>query len=116
MRPEIHSVGHAGAADESIRRHPRVLFSVPITLRHLMTGGIRASHGITLDLSESGMGALVEGSLHIGDTVAIELKLPDRELSAVAIVRHSSDVRAGFEFLGLTPEERIRIANVVGEC
>jgi hypothetical protein len=116
MRTESQQAAHASGAEEAIRRHPRVLFSVPITLRHLMTGGVRAAHGITLDLSESGMGALVEGSLHIGDTVAIELKLPDHVLSAVAIVRHSSDVRAGFEFLGLTPEERSQIANVVGEC
>jgi hypothetical protein len=25
-------------------------------------------------------------------------------------------VRSGFEFLGLTAEERLRIANVVGNC
>ena len=81
-----------------------------------MAGGVRMSRGIALDLSESGLGALVEGSLHIGDTVAVEMALPGCALRAVAIVRHSSDIRSGFEFLGLTSDERLRIANVVGNC
>ena len=34
-------------------------------------------------------------------------------LSAVAIVRHASTGRSGFEFLGLTPEERQQIASVM---
>jgi len=31
-------------------------------------------------------------------------------LSTVAIVRHCANLRSGFEFLGLTPEERSQIA------
>ncbi|HEX3822629.1 MAG TPA: PilZ domain-containing protein [Candidatus Sulfotelmatobacter sp.] len=116
MLLETRAASHAAALEEAVRRHPRILFSVPITLRHLVAGGVKTSHGITLDLSEDGMGALVEGSLHIGDTVALELTLPDCALSAVAIVRHSSTLRSGFEFLGLTAEERVHIADVVGHC
>src|SRR5215475_11003074 len=115
MLLDSHAVSHT-TVEDAPRLHPRVLFSVPIRLRHLGAGGVKTAHGITLDLSESGMGALVEGSLHIGETVALELTLPDCELRAVAIVRHSSAVRSGFEFLGLTSDERLRIANVVGEC
>jgi hypothetical protein len=41
-----------------------------------------------------------------------DLQLPEQALSAVAIVRHSSQVRSGFEFLGLTAGERGQITAV----
>ena len=98
----------------SIRRHPRALFSVPITLHHLSGGGVRTTRGITLDISECGLGALVQGNLHVGETVAIDLVLHEHPVSTVAIVRHASNVQAGFEFLGLTAEERQQIINIMG--
>lgn len=94
---------------EFARRHPRMLFSVPVTLHHLIAGGVRTSHGISLDISEGGIGALVQGSLCVGETVSIDLPLPDRMLRTVAIVRHTSSVSSGFEFVGLTMEERLQI-------
>jgi hypothetical protein len=96
-----------------VRRHPRTLFSVPITLQHLTSGGIRKTRGISLDLAEGGLGALVQGELQLGETVGIELSLRERPLSTIAIVRHTSSIRSGFEFLGLTPEERLQIANLI---
>jgi c-di-GMP-binding flagellar brake protein YcgR len=93
------------------RKHPRAIFSVPITLHHLMAGGVAALHGISVDISEGGMGALVKGDLHEGETVEIDIQWPGHTLSLVAIVRHTSKIQAGFEFLGLRPEERVLIAN-----
>src|SRR5438309_1956348 len=61
--------------NEPVRRYPRALFSVPIRLRHLMAGGISTTRGITLDISESGLGALVQGDLRLGETVEIDLEL-----------------------------------------
>jgi c-di-GMP-binding flagellar brake protein YcgR len=85
-------------------------------LRRLMPGrGVRVSRGISLDMSAGGMGALVEAGLKVGDIVEIDLNLPHLKLSTVAIVRHSSSVQSGFEFLGLTPEERQSLANVVSD-
>ena len=98
------------------QRHPRLLFSVPVMLHHLVPGGVRFTRGITLDISEGGLGALVQSGLRVGETVSLELALPDSDLKAVAIVRHSSSLRSGFEFLGLTPEERQHIANLVGSA
>ena len=109
MRFEISS---GTCSNESVRRHPRAIFSVPLTLHHLMSGGVGTSHGISLDVSEGGMGALVQGSLSVGETVAIDLPLRERTLNAVAIVRHSSDARCGFEFVGLSAEERAQIVSV----
>lgn len=97
-----------------VRRHRRVRLSVPITVRRLVTGGIRTSRGISLDLSESGVGLLVEGGVSVGDALEIQMKLPGWELSTVASVRHSSSVRSGCEFLGLTLEERGFLARIVG--
>jgi c-di-GMP-binding flagellar brake protein YcgR len=80
-----------------------------------MAGGISATRGITLDISEAGLGALVQGDLRLGETVEIDLQLPEHSLSAIAIVRHTSSVRSGFEFLGMTPEERLQIARACGQ-
>jgi c-di-GMP-binding flagellar brake protein YcgR len=93
----------------SPRRHVRSLYSVPVRFHYLMPGGVRTSRGITLDISEAGVGALVQGDLRVGETVKIDLPLSEHTLSAVAIVRHTSKVRCGFEFLGLTAEERQQI-------
>lgn len=98
------------------QRHARMLLSVPIMLHHLVPGGVRFTHGISLDISESGLGALLKRGLRVGDTVSVELELPDYELKAVAIVRHSSSARSGFEFLGLTHEERQRISSLVAKA
>jgi len=110
--PSYSNIGYD--ANAMPRRHVRTLFSVPITVRYLGPGGVRASLGITLDLGEGGLGALVQNSIVAGDTVAIDLRLSEQLLTTVAIVRHSSSVRSGFEFVGLTQEERLQITSVIG--
>lgn len=114
MQLNIHPRLQTASSLERARRHPRALFTVPLTLHHLGARGVRTSHGISLDISEGGLGALVQGSLQVGDTVAIDIPLPKSRLSAVAIVRHSSSVSSGFEFVGLTAEERLQIVSVGG--
>lgn len=113
---ETHPRSKAPSANQPVRRHSRVLFSVPISLRHLIAGGVRATRGVSLDLSEGGIGALVEGGLQVGDAVMIEVDLPGGKLGVAAIVRHTSSVRSGFEFLGLTPEDRLLLTQAVGHC
>jgi c-di-GMP-binding flagellar brake protein YcgR len=113
---DVHSPLEASNAGASVRRYARALFSVPITLHHLSGGGIRTTRGISLDISEGGLGAIVQGGLHVGETVAIDLRLNECPLTTVGIVRHTSEVRCGFEFLGLTAEERLQITNVIGNA
>lgn len=115
MQPDLHLPLEVSGAHALGRRHPRALFSVPITLHHLSPGGVRTTRGISLDLGEGGLGAIVQGDVHVGDTVAIDFHLSEQLLTTVAIVRHASNVRSGFEFVGLTPEERLQITQVVGE-
>src|SRR5215469_8879922 len=95
------------------RVHPRMLFSVPLRLHHLRPGGVSTSRGLTLDLSEGGVGALVQIDLIVGEAIEIELQLPNGSLSAVAIVRYSSSIRSGFEFVGLSVKERQQIAAAI---
>ncbi len=101
-------------AETATRKHPRSLFSVPFQLRHVGRRGLDPIHAISLDISEGGLGALVQGHVRVGEPVQIDLPLGKQQLSAMAIVRHTSNIRSGFEFLGLTSGEREQITKVVG--
>lgn len=114
MPVNVYSASEFDHKNPPFRRHLRALFSVPITLRHLCPGDIRTTRGISLDLGEGGLGAIVQGDLRVGHTIGIDLRLSEQLLTTVAIVRHTSSVRSGFEFVGLTPEERLQITNAVG--
>jgi hypothetical protein len=116
MSFNLHPTRMAAPQDRPLQRHPRALFSVPLTLRHLAVGGIKVSPGISLDISGGGLGAIVRGDLRVGEMVEIEVRMPGYSLSAVAIVRHTADVRSGFEFVGLTPEERQQIADATAHA
>ena len=91
--------------NNGLRRHPRTLFSVPITVDHVSGNEMRSTHGISLDISKGGMGALVQTSLLVGETVSVHVPLSSHDLTAVAVVRHSSKQRLGLEFMGITPDQ-----------
>ena len=111
MRLETEMPHPSPYKNGGVRRHPRYLFSVPVTLGQLLGDGIRTTHGLTLEISEGGMSAVVEGDLRIGEIANVDLPLTAGALSAFAIVRHRTAGRFGFEFLGLRPEERQQISN-----
>ncbi|MBZ5657388.1 MAG: PilZ domain-containing protein [Acidobacteriia bacterium] len=113
MLSELRAVRSVVPPYAHVQRYPRTPFSVPLTIRHLKPGGIQTTHGISLDISEGGLGALVEGTLHVGETVSVDLLLQQHALHSVAIIRHTSSLRSGFEFVGLTAEERQQIADEV---
>src|SRR5260370_36305611 len=97
MPAHIHPASPTHDGSAPFRRHARTLFSVPIMVRHLSRGGVRTVRGISLDLGEGGLGAIIEGDVHVSDTVAIDLRLTGESLTTVAIVRHAFIVRSGFE-------------------
>jgi hypothetical protein len=116
MSVDLHSARAADSEPRPQQRYPRSLFSVPVTLRHRGVGEIRSSPAISLDLSEGGLGAIVSGGLQVGQMVEIDIRVAECALRAVAIVRYTTDVRSGFEFVGLTPEKRRQIANATGHA
>jgi hypothetical protein len=113
MPVDLHHGVTAHGVYEAFRQHPRIPLSIPITLRHLCAG-VRSTHGISLDLGEGGLGALLQGKVYVGETVAIDFQLSDQPVTTVAIVRHTSNVSSGFEFVGLTPEQRLQITSMIG--
>jgi hypothetical protein len=112
----LHPTRISANVPRPLQRFPRALFSVPVTLRHLGVGGIRSSLGVSLDLSEGGIGAIVLGGLRTGEMVEVDVHLPGTALSAVAVVRYTTRVRSGFEFVGLTQEERRQIVGATGHA
>ena len=99
--------------DSNARRYRRALYSIPISLQMPIPGGLRMTRGVSLDICEGGIGALVPSELRVGDVVEIELRLPTQELNVMAIVRHSCGSHSGFEFLGLSAAEHQQLAGIV---
>src|SRR5512146_306916 len=95
------------------RAHPRAVFSVPFTMRYIDSKGLASWHGMTVDISQGGLGALIPHQMEIGSTVELQLALRDRTLRTIAIVCHAAHGRSGLEFLGLNDEERRCIARAV---
>ena len=98
----------------STRKHARSLFSVPFELRQLEGPAPHPLHAISLDISEGGIGALVQGNLSIGEAVQVDLPLGGATIRIVAVVRYTSALRSGFEFLRLSDRDRKQITRAVG--
>lgn len=64
---------------------------------------IRSESGViparALDVSESGIAAILPVEMPIGGTVELEIKLPTSRVTACAIVRSRNVFRHGFEFV-----------------
>jgi TonB family protein len=86
-------------------RHP---INVPLDLIALRSGVPDNLPGRCTDISEAGVGAVVAGELAAGQQVAVELRLPNVgvPVRARALVRYQSRLRCGFEFVGLSVEQR----------
>jgi c-di-GMP-binding flagellar brake protein YcgR len=100
----------------STRKHPRSLFSIPFELRQLAGPAPYPLHAISLDLSEGGLGALVQGNLKVGEAVQVDLPLANQTIRIVAVVRYTSALRSGFEFLRISDGDRKQITRVVGSA
>ena len=82
-----------------LRKHPRHLLSVPVLVFEVSGKGPPLAHGLTLDLSLGGIASVLCGSIEVGQTFQLELYLPNGRFRTLAIVRHVSSCRCGFEFL-----------------
>ena len=85
------------------RREPRYVASVIFKLQRFLRFGPVTTQAITLDVSTSGMSALVCGAPCVGETVVIELLLQGSPVEMLATVRHSTNAKSGFEFYPLSP-------------
>jgi TonB family protein len=103
----------ATATALALERPPRRVFqrhpiNTPLDLIVLRSGVPETLPGRCTDISEAGVGAVVAGELVLSQHVAIELRLPNVGLPirVRAVVRYQSRLHCGFDFVGLSVEQR----------
>ena len=98
----------------SQRRHQRYILSKPLVLiRKLSSTDLRREPGISTEIGEGGMAAIVAVPLNVGDAVQLSLDVaPGKTIVVDAVVRHRYLFRHGFEFVRLSDENREQIRAV----
>jgi PilZ domain len=107
------SSGSSGSKSADLadrRRHPRYRFSEPMKVR-CQDGA--CLDGMSVELSQSGMSAMIQGPLKPGDVVRLQ---PVTGVITAAVVRHKLGMLYGFEFLELAGEQAGKIAERCRRC
>jgi hypothetical protein len=63
--------------------------------------------GYTVDLSESGISAMLRLELPLGEVVELRFALPSGPVMILAMVRQRNAFRYGFEFVGSDSEREV---------
>jgi TonB family protein len=74
--------------------------------------------GRSVNLGEGGVSAVLAGELLPGESVGVEIQLPQvaDPLRARALVRHQDKLCSGLEFVGLSPEQQAAIRDWAGDA
>jgi TonB family protein len=90
------------------RRVPRFPLSIPADVTVLQSGIPRPIPGRTLTLGERGLGLVLAGEVHPGDSVNLDFKLPDfgGRLQLKAVVKYQALLKCGLEFQSVTPQQQ----------
>ena len=83
------------------RRYPR--FKLEVAMR-IYPRDCPVVRGDTVDISESGISAMLRLEVPVGEVVRLEFKLPLGEIEVLALVRH---FRYGFQFVETTSSNDI---------
>ncbi|HZU32256.1 MAG TPA: PilZ domain-containing protein [Candidatus Angelobacter sp.] len=85
------------------RAFPRYVLDVRVTVKADQT-----LHGRTKDIAEGGIGATIPGDINTGQTVEIELHLPEisEPLAVRAEVKYRRGFQYGFQFQNATDQQR----------
>jgi PAS domain S-box-containing protein len=86
------AVDYAG----NTRRHSRFSLNVDVSIQSPTQGLVPAN---ALDISESGMSAVLPIHLPVGQVVELDFKLPIRRVRLIAAVRQNHGFRYGFQFV-----------------
>jgi PilZ domain len=78
------------------RRHPRYKLYVEIRVYPRNAAVVR---GHTVDISQSGISAILTMEVPIGEIVRLEFSLPSGDVEVLATVRQRNAFRYGFQFL-----------------
>jgi TonB family protein len=95
----------------SRRRVPRFRTQAPVDVTVLRAGAPDTVPGRSVNVCERGIAVVLAGELLPGETVSLDVRLsPSAEpLHAKATVRYHDKLRCGFEFLAMSPEQRVAI-------
>jgi TonB family protein len=95
----------------SRRALPRYPIEVSLDVIALQSGIPNSMPGRCCDLSEAGLAAVIAGEVIAGQSVAIEMHLPNVGLPvrARAQVRYQERLRCGLQFVGLSLDQREKI-------
>jgi len=78
------------------RRHPRYRLQVGICV---YPHGAEVIRGETVDISQSGISAMLRVEVPVGEVVRLRFTVPGGEVEVHALVRQRSAFRYGFQFL-----------------
>jgi len=78
------------------RRHPRYKLQVSIRIYPRNSAVVR---GETVDISESGISAMLRVEVPLGEVVRLEFSLPSGDVDVHALVRQRNAFRYGFQFV-----------------
>ena len=93
-------------ASVDLRRHSRFPIEVSILVYPRNCAVVR---GQTVDISESGISAMLRVEVPVGEVVRLEFKLPVGDVDIIAMVRQRNAFRYGFQFVELdSSREAIR--------
>jgi hypothetical protein len=78
------------------RHHPRFKFEVDISIHSRAGGRLK---GCTVDISESGIAAMLTLEAPLGEVLELDFMLPSGPVIILAMVRERNAFRYGFEFV-----------------
>lgn len=95
---DVHSQIETGRTDTAVdlRRHPRFKLEVEIRVYPRERPVVR---GHTVDISESGISAILREEVRVGEMVRLEFTLSFGEVEILAMVRQRNAFRYGFQFV-----------------
>ena len=95
---DLHSQFGASQAHQPVeaRRHPR--FKLDVNIR-IYARNCPVVRGQTVDISESGISAMLKVEVPIGEVVRLEFSLPLGEVEVYALVRQRNAFRYGLQFV-----------------
>ena len=96
MEPQNRPAAHPVRATVDARRQPRFKLEVDISVKSKTCGMLK---GHTVDISESGISAMLRIEVPLGEVVELDFTLPFGPVTIYAMVRQRSAFRYGFQFV-----------------
>jgi hypothetical protein len=96
MDLEHQLAGNQAQSMVDARRHPRFTFQASI---RVYARDCEVVRGETVDLSQSGVAAMMRVEVPVGEVVRLEFSVPSGDVEIHAVVRQRTAFRYGFQFL-----------------